>query len=785
VARLLLTFSLLAAALGALATAGAPGPAVAATGDRWVWPGPPSAEGGDAPGIYDQRRDRLTFFLEDRRGYVTPWTVPCDSTWMWTPWPVRVVGSSNALGTLRSDPYAYDPTGDRLLGLEDVFVPDDTCCGGQSLLLPWQMTLGDTPTVHRIPTRGAILPFRGVAAVAYDSRRSRLLIYGGEGDGGNASGIWNELDAYALAPDSATGAVIPTGPAAPYLAHAFAVYDSLTDRLWLFGGRDSLHNQNRETYTYDVGGGGGWTRLPIAASLDDPSLDTTRQRIQFDPMQRRLILAYESYGQFDVKGAVWRLDLDDPVAWLPVANDSGAPLALNGRQALDPAHDRLYVLGQTSPQSFLYALALDSPAGWSAVAAGGTQFDFGGDDVAFVDPRSGGEFGFDFNEPRISYLLRPGPNVTWTTHVTQGICPAGRNFPAAAYDPVRRRGVLFGGRAGSLAGGDLWQWTINDTGAVSWRQLFLDGEAPSPRWGASMIFDPVRSRMVLFGGWEGRTTADTWELVLDPVPAWHRLSDRGFVPPPRWGAAVAYDSRRDVMFVMGGWGGPAGGTLLNDTWALSFADGQTWLPVTTLGTPPSPRAEHRMIYDSRRDRLLVLWGMAYGGGGRPDVAELDLAEGPTWQTGDAAGVVPSLRADFGAVYDPVLDEAIIVGGNQPNRSLGPYQFALLGDFSANPITSPPVLHGPPLLVYGLAPNPTRDVLNIVFELPVDTGVEARIYNAAGRLVRDLGRRPYVAGRHLLLWDGKTDGGAVPASGVYFARLSILGHDFNGKFVYLR
>jgi hypothetical protein len=110
---------------------------------------------------------------------------------------------------------------------------------------------------------------------------------------------------------------------------------------------------------------------------------------------------------------------------------------------------------------------------------------------------------------------------------------------------------------------------------------------------------------------------------------------------------------------------------------------------------------------------------------------------------------------------------------------------LYADFSANPVRTPPPTAGPPLAVLGLAPNPTRDAVTVAFDLPAAAVVHGRIYNAAGRLVRDLGNRPLLAGRHALLWDGKADGGGTPASGVYFARVSMLGRDFSGKFVYLR
>jgi hypothetical protein len=239
------------------------------------------------------------------------------------------------------------------------------------------------------------------------------------------------------------------------------------------------------------------------------------------------------------------------------------------------------------------------------------------------------------------------------------------------------------------------------------------------------------------------------------------------------------------MLLCGGdQGVPNSPSLMNDTWELSFADGDVWVPVTPLGQAPAPRSSHGAVYDSKRDRMIVLWGLSYNGG-RIDCEELDLASGPTWRPFAPPSPSATSRANFGAVYDPTRDQAFILGGSDPNYLDTWEPTSLIADFSANPITTPPPLSGPPLALLGFLPNPTPDVESIAFDLPVDAAVHARIFDASGRLVRDLGSKPYVAGRHLLVWDGKNQRGERPTSGVYFARLSILGHEFSGKFVFLR
>jgi hypothetical protein len=67
------------------------------------------------------------------------------------------------------------------------------------------------------------------------------------------------------------------------------------------------------------------------------------------------------------------------------------------------------------------------------------------------------------------------------------------------------------------------------------------------------------------------------------------------------------------------------------------------------------------------------------------------------------------------------------------------------------------------------PNPFNPATNIRFELTARSPVRIRIFDAQGRLVRDLVREEYPAGRHEVAWNGKDDQGGSVSSGVYFVR----------------
>jgi hypothetical protein len=89
--------------------------------------------------------------------------------------------------------------------------------------------------------------------------------------------------------------------------------------------------------------------------------------------------------------------------------------------------------------------------------------------------------------------------------------PLGRTRAAVTIDPTRRLLYLFGGaRQGGLLG-DLWRLDLR---SLTWERLALP-DAPSGRANASVAFDVVLDRLLLFGGLgEQGPLADSW--VLSP-----------------------------------------------------------------------------------------------------------------------------------------------------------------------------------------------------------------------------------------------------------------------------
>lgn len=161
-------------------------------------------------------------------------------------------------------------------------------------------------------------------------------------------------------------------------------------------------------------------------------------------------------------------------------------------------------------------------------------------------------------------------NETWTWDGTAWVqqspanSPSARAFHAAAYDAARGRIVLFGGlfntASSSTYYNDTWEWDGTD-----WHDVTpLTG--PDPRAYHGMAYDPDRRRVVLFGGFEigHGGFADTWEwdgaawLQRTPVSA----------PTIRWNHAMTFDEvRRETML----FGGQFNNTTRNDTWTYRGA----------------------------------------------------------------------------------------------------------------------------------------------------------------------------------------------------------------------
>jgi hypothetical protein len=275
------------------------------------------------------------------------------------------------------------------------------------------------------------------------------------------------------------------------------------------------------------------------------------------------------------------------------------------------------------------------------------------------------------------WVLSMAGSPAWTRLDPTGTPPSGRHLHSAIYDPVRNRVVIFGGYQRSQPAflNDVWALTLGDN--PTWERLAPVGVAPAVREGHTAIYDSGHDRMIVFGGYQysgyrGATAGplnDVWALSLSGSPAWSQVSAAGTLPAPRSAHSAIYDPMHRTMVIFGGFGGG----LLNDAWELKLEGNPRWTEITPAGTTPAPRLAHASIYDPAGRRMVVFEGTVNASGpAAGDVWALSLTGRPEWSLITPAGAQPSVRSGASAIYDPMRLRAVIFGGT-------PDGFGLLSD----------------------------------------------------------------------------------------------------------
>jgi len=284
--------------------------------------------------------------------------------------------------------------------------------------------------------------------------------------------------------------------------------------------------------------------------------------------------------------------------------------------------------------------------------------------------------GYDGSTKNDVYTFPLTLTPSWSVR-TPGSGPSlpSRRNPGLVYDPVGDRLIVYGGFATTSILNpmtDLWQLT-GLGGATQWAAIAPDSVSSAPSnlvYGSQTVFDPVRHRMIVVDG-QGRA----WALNLPTSgnPYWQVLqASGGLINAGGLYFNLVYDSKHDRLLAFGGWLAsfyPPYDSM-NGVYAfpLSGANANTWVAITTTGTPPTRRSLAAAVYDARRDRLVVFGGQAPGdGSGTVYANEWQLSYGNnaytgTWTQLSAPGTGPSARGGAVAAYDSTEDRMVCFGG---------------------------------------------------------------------------------------------------------------------------
>ncbi len=312
--------------------------------------------------------------------------------------------------------------------------------------------------------------FHGTSAVLNTASNEMIMFGGRSSTGFNLNDSWLLSNANGLGGSGQWTNLFPNGSAGspPARSGQTAVYDSVNDRLIIFGGcsgyclpalNDVWVLANAATGTPT------WTQLLPTGTAPAPR---TRAAAVYDAANNRMIV----FGGQNGSGSggatfrqVWVLTnangLGGTPAWINLGFTGGPPPGQYGASAVyDPVNNVMIVFAGAA-----HGTGAPTNAVWTLSNANGLT----------------------------------GTPV-WTNTVANGATgsPQRRSFQTAIYDPDSNRMTIFGGTLNSNV------FVLENAnglgGTSSWIQLSPTGTAPLARNSHAAMYDPTQNRMVIFGG---------------------------------------------------------------------------------------------------------------------------------------------------------------------------------------------------------------------------------------------------------------------------------------------
>lgn len=294
----------------------------------------------------------------------------------------------------------------------------------------------------------------------------------------------------------------------------------------------------------------------------------------------------------------------------------------------DPGRQQTVVVGEARQRSGLSTWVADGPQ--FGIVTGAVLARRDGIAAAF-DP-VGQQIitfgGFDqalFDE---TDLMESWNGSQWVT-LTAGVRPLPRAGAAMATDPVRQRVVLFGGVDGTAVLDDTWEWNGSQWSA---RPAAIRPAARS----APLVWDPRTAQTLLLGGFGANYTplADCW--------SWNGVQWTSRPALPAAGSAAAYDDGVAAFAVMRG---PSGVRVLRST-ATGWVEAANQIRPTDHYNAP-------LVWDPARNEMLM------AGGGSSTTSDTWAWDG-SWTR--RATVGPAGR--FGSAMAPLGGQMVLFGGSQ-------------------------------------------------------------------------------------------------------------------------
>ncbi len=599
------------------------------------------------------------------------------------------------------------------LALATVATPTDP-------LTPIPMTLG-IPTWEELGP-----PARAFAASVHDTRRNRLLVIGGiDVD------RWHAATRSVWALDLADGQwtrVRPVGPQPAARVGACAVYDSLRDRVLMFGGEarrgpfvfDARDSLLADLWVLDLSGAPTWTRLPDATPAPGAR---ARAAFALDPSrdQAWLFGGVVGYPPADADtAALWRLRLSD-LAWQRFAPAGAWPLARGGVAGVYvPWVDAIVVHGgQRTPELPTGPTLGDT---W-LLHPGDTPAWEDATEQSFMRPTPATDLAFVVRPPwrDVLRIARGDPGEwtyahfvpetrLWEPQVHTPDLPELRAGAHAAYDAAQDRVLYGGGLLPAGAGADTWAiatapyapivalcrapmpvdansrvqavrgervsgflylrdanhlWAY-DADSSRWTSDVLARLGPRGGFGSSVTHDRVRQRLILAGGYEPGFD------FPPPTGVW-ALPLRS---PLVWTKVLELNlgSHPVLQWSIDGerlYAFSSAGTSPLSAWAIEGGDSLHAIRLPVVGDAPTSGVLSGSAWDENRGRLILLVSNMAGAGYQPRPWSVTLGDTIRFEAIEPGGIPPTVQWEEAMTDDELQDRLLLHAGTDPYGSTIP------------------------------------------------------------------------------------------------------------------
>lgn len=239
------------------------------------------------------------------------------------------------------------------------------------------------------------------------------------------------------------------------------------------------------------------------------------------------------------------------------------------------------------------------------------------------------------------------------------LSPGQRSGQEMIFDPVTSEIVLYGGAQGNSGQNDLtsvWKFSIEES---IWKEIVPE-IFPTPRFNHKMVYLPNNRSFFLFGGTKSSNyerLADSWLFHLD-TDEWEELTP-SHGPTSRSDHGMVYDSFNNKIIVFGGYGGDD--QKRNDLWEFS-PENNSWSEITPISSPPAQYGQ--ALFYREMDHI------AYNFGGHENGYSNDLwgfnGSVKSWNIVPGGTTLPAKRYWHRMEYSRSTDAGYLFGGDDGN-----------------------------------------------------------------------------------------------------------------------